>query len=331
MFDWTTIANAINPITGGSASGSGVSLTPWQQEQLNRLSPDLQGRLGSLRRPSGSFGQTLGEVGGAPVAIDPGIDFGGRQDFGQTPDFGRADLGRTPEEWFPEVTVGGVWSPRQVDEQVNLMRAKNDAKAETEVRDQLSRMGSTGYGTNSPLAQALSANARGKAFAANTEGENTLRWDAAQGNAEHLLQSELAALTRGQSLSEDDLQRRRFQAEDDTRRLALTSDDDLRRRGLQSNDELQRLSLRTSDEAWRTRLRSEDDIARRGLAVQAQRDQSNAYVSELGALLDAINANLQPQPWSYSTSRPPMPSYSGGGPAYIQFENPGIPGSVFYG
>lgn len=252
-----------------SRAESGERLEPWQQQNVNWLLPELQKRLMTLDRGRQEpFEQTLASVGGP------------RHEFGPTLDFGpNTDFGTTPVNWFPEVTQGGVWSDDQVNQRVAGMRAKNDASAAGRERDLRAGMASRGFGTRSPLTAALAQNIQGQNFATNTEAENDIRWTAAEGNSAQRLRAELAGITRGQTMSEDDLRRRQ-----------LGMEDDLRRRQMKAADDLQR-----------HQLSSEDDLRRRQLAVTERGNFRETYPEELSILLNALNFHLRPRQYSQSS------------------------------
>lgn len=78
---------------------------------------------------------------------------------------------------------GTVYTPQQIDQSVNAMRAGNDRAAATQQRQNASANAAAGFGSNSPLLQALNSQASLGALSANTEGERGLRMDAAAANA----------------------------------------------------------------------------------------------------------------------------------------------------
>jgi hypothetical protein len=90
--------------------------------------------------------------------------------------------------------VGQVWTPEQIQQQVNLNKAGSQAQVEGQLRNQSQAMAGQGYGANSPLYQALQTSALGQNRAGNVAAENNLRWQAAQGNAQQLLQTQQAAV-----------------------------------------------------------------------------------------------------------------------------------------
>lgn len=180
-----------------SKSTSGSAYSKDALARINRLYPQLQDRYSALAGSAAKpFASLLQETGGTPM------------NFGQT----------SP---FPDVTVGGVWSPQQVDERVNTMRAQGDLGLAGEQRRLRERTAGRGFGSNSPLAQEMAQNMAAQNYAANVQGENDLRFNAADVNAKHLLETQKAAIDRSRQMNAADIAR-----------MGLASQDDLRRREL---------------------------------------------------------------------------------------------------
>lgn len=93
----------------------------------------------------------------------------------------------------PNINVGGVWTPQQVQQQVNASRAHNDQATAAETRQMQGRMAGQGYGANSPLAAALAGQMQAQNLATNTQNTAQVRQNAAQLNAQHLLSTQQAA------------------------------------------------------------------------------------------------------------------------------------------
>lgn len=90
----------------------------------------------------------------------------------------------------PGVTVGGVWSPQQVDQQVNAAKSNNAMSAATQTRAAETGAAGRGFGANSPLLMALKGQIGAATMGANADADRQIRWDAAQGNAKQQLASE---------------------------------------------------------------------------------------------------------------------------------------------
>jgi hypothetical protein len=132
----------------------------------NNLIPWAQGQFGNLV-PGGSGSGALGGAGGAAGSA------------------GAGSLG-------PNIQTGGVYNPQQIQSQVNTMRAQNDQGMNTQNKAAAAKMGGQGFGTNSPLLDALQGQNAASTLQANTTGEQQLRSTAAQQNAQQLLSSQQA-------------------------------------------------------------------------------------------------------------------------------------------
>lgn len=92
----------------------------------------------------------------------------------------------------PEITVGGVYNPQTVNQQVNATRAKNDRSAATKSRDAVADATGRGFGSQSPLLAALQGQIWGQNVATNTEAERAIRQTAAEQNSQQLLSTQQA-------------------------------------------------------------------------------------------------------------------------------------------
>lgn len=112
----------------------------------------------------------------------------------------------------PEITVGPIWNDQQVDQRVNQMRAVSDQST----AGNIARMGQStagrGFGQNSPLLQALTAQSQGANLAQKTGAENDLRYNAAQGNRKMVLDTQKARSDQFSDRMAEDIERRRNQA-----------------------------------------------------------------------------------------------------------------------
>lgn len=82
-----------------------------------------------------------------------------------------------------ERAPGTVYTPGQIDQNVNAMRAGNSQAAATQQRQNAAANAAGGFGSNSPLLAALNNQAALGALAANTGGERDIRLGAASANA----------------------------------------------------------------------------------------------------------------------------------------------------
>lgn len=164
-----------------SSSGESESGSAWSKEQLDRIGqlfPQLLGEYTGYNTQT-PYSSLLSEIGG-------------------------------PQSPFPTITRGPIWNENQVQSRVNQMRSGNDLAAGGAVRGLGESTAGRGFGASSPLLQELTSNIGSQNRATNTQGENDLRWNAAQGNAQHRLAAEQADVGRSTAMSQDDLQRRQM-------------------------------------------------------------------------------------------------------------------------
>lgn len=94
----------------------------------------------------------------------------------------------------PGIDTSGIWSPDQIQQRVNASTANTDRAAATQIRGQQQSAGAKGFGTQSPLVAALQQQALGQAAGTNAEQDNSIRWNAAEGNRKMVLDAEKARL-----------------------------------------------------------------------------------------------------------------------------------------
>ncbi len=92
----------------------------------------------------------------------------------------------------PTISAAPVFTPNQIQADVNTMRATNDQSTAGQVRDMQQRLGGRGMGAGSPLSQALTGMFTGQNLQANTAGETEKRLSSAQANAKQVLAGQTA-------------------------------------------------------------------------------------------------------------------------------------------
>jgi hypothetical protein len=112
----------------------------------------------------------------------------------------------------PEITVGPIWNDQQTDQRVNQMRAASDQTTAGNINRMSQSTAGRGFGTNSPLQQALQAQMQGANLAQKTGAENDLRWGAAEGNKKHILGTQKARSDQFSDRMAEDIERRRNMA-----------------------------------------------------------------------------------------------------------------------
>ena len=93
----------------------------------------------------------------------------------------------------PQITAGPVFSDQQIQQQVNQARGATDAGTATQQRNVAQNLAGRGFGSNSPLQQALQTNLGAMGRQTGAEQETNIRLGAAQQNAQQKLASQQAA------------------------------------------------------------------------------------------------------------------------------------------
>lgn len=109
----------------------------------------------------------------------------------------------------PNISVGPVWGQQQIKGQVNQARASNDMRTGTQLRNIQRDTAAKGFGSNSPLQAALSQQAQQANMMANTQAGTDIPWQAAQGNADQVLKSQVARENQFASRQGEDIERRK--------------------------------------------------------------------------------------------------------------------------
>lgn len=108
----------------------------------------------------------------------------------------------------PAINAGPIWNDAQVQQQVNNQRAVIDATTAGNIQNMQASVAGRGFGGNSPLAQALAANYQGQGLGAAANAEQQTRWNAAQGNAQQVLQGQQAQESQFANRQQEDIARR---------------------------------------------------------------------------------------------------------------------------
>ncbi len=146
---------------GSSSSESGESYNPQQSAWISALYPQLKAR----------------------------FDTASPQTRMNQPFSAYSSVGGTPGN-FTDIIASDVWSPQQIQQQVNQMRAQNSADAGGQTRQMTQRLAGAGFQSISPLRNELEGAIQGRALAASSGGENDLRFKAAEGNAANRLKGQ---------------------------------------------------------------------------------------------------------------------------------------------
>lgn len=160
-----------------------IAQMPWdfKNKVFGTFSPLLQGL----------FGQVGGMLGGAS-----GSGTGGAPPPASSPG---------PQ---PTITAGPVWNPQQIQQQVNAGQAQNAATANAQQQTNQKKLAGQGFGSNSPLLAGLNQAAANNLMAQNATTARQVPWNAAQGNATQLLNSQQAQEGQWQDYQQSDIARR---------------------------------------------------------------------------------------------------------------------------
>lgn len=107
----------------------------------------------------------------------------------------------------PEITTGGVYSPQQIQEQVNSVQSGNDRSGATAYRKAQSDLGGRGFGNNSPLLAQIQSNLAIGTQAANANAAQSLPFQAAQANSDQRLKSQVANSEQYSQRQQEGIQR----------------------------------------------------------------------------------------------------------------------------
>lgn len=108
----------------------------------------------------------------------------------------------------PPISTGPVLNSQQIQQQVNQSHAANDQSTQSQTQATNNSLAGRGFGSNSPLSQALGQAAQGQNMATNTANETNTRLNAAQQNAGHLLNTQQALSNQWATGNQLDIQRR---------------------------------------------------------------------------------------------------------------------------
>lgn len=170
----TSVSGSLGSSTGSNQSQSGVQYQPWQNLGIAQTVPGVQGSLAGVNAGMGNYNALLQQIGGTGPAAT-----------GMTGSFGTG----AP----PPITVGGVYSPQLMQQNVNGIRAQGDATTAGQIAQQDAKLAGAGLGANSPLSAQLATQAR-MGNQANTQGNVTNFLTTAAGqNAQQRLASEQAS------------------------------------------------------------------------------------------------------------------------------------------
>jgi ribosomal protein L22 len=95
--------------------------------------------------------------------------------------------------------MGGVFSPAQIQKQVNASLARNDSRTAAQILQAQTELAGRGFSSNSPLLEALKSSYLGQNLRSNADAETQIRLQSAQANAEQILKAQELAVTETQA------------------------------------------------------------------------------------------------------------------------------------
>lgn len=106
------------------------------------------------------------------------------------------------------ISQGSIWSDQQIDQQVNQSKSNNQQMAATQNQQISNRAAGQGFASKSPLVAALQGQTNAATMANNAKSEQDIRWNAAEGNSRHLLDTQKAAQQQWADWNDADIRRR---------------------------------------------------------------------------------------------------------------------------
>ena len=107
----------------------------------------------------------------------------------------------------PRISARPVYTNQQIQQQVNQQTASNDQSTATQQKQVNNQMGGRGFGSNSPLAQALGMGLQNQNLATNTQNAASTRLNSAQANATQQLAGQQAQETQYANRQNEAIQR----------------------------------------------------------------------------------------------------------------------------
>lgn len=115
--------------------------------------------------------------------------------------------GAPPGAGQPRISARPVYTQGDIQRQVNMQTAANDQGTATKMRDMQSSLAGRGFGSNSPLAQALGQGMQMGNLATNTQNASQTRLGAASANAQQVLAGQTAQEQQYASRQQEAIQR----------------------------------------------------------------------------------------------------------------------------
>lgn len=109
----------------------------------------------------------------------------------------------------PRINAAPIWDAGKIQGQVNANRAQGAQETAGQVQQMQNRLAGSGYGANSPLAQALQTQMRMSNMGSVADQNRQFTQNAAQQNASHVLSAQQAQEGQYSNRMQEDIARRR--------------------------------------------------------------------------------------------------------------------------
>jgi chemotaxis protein histidine kinase CheA len=196
------ITQLVNAGSGFLGSLSGGTTSSGFRPTSGQHLPEPQSPLGfrggasaSLAVAGWAAGDAVGAYHSRPVASVGAVDLSPPQDAGQGAGGSTPATTGTVAAGLPFISARGVFTPAQLQQQINQLYARNDARTQGQIRKAQGDLAGRGFSSNSPILDALEVGYFVANLRASIEGASAVRLNAAQANVD--------AVFRGQSARSD--------------------------------------------------------------------------------------------------------------------------------
>jgi hypothetical protein len=91
---------------------------------------------------------------------------------------------------WPIISARGIYTPAEIQQQVNRAWAQNDARSQSQLWQLQSELAGRGFSGNSPLFDVIRVGVLGQTLRANNDAATSIRFQAATANADHILKAQ---------------------------------------------------------------------------------------------------------------------------------------------
>lgn len=123
--------------------------------------------------------------------------------------FGAGYQGGGQQGTQPNISDAPVYTPQQMNQQVNAQTASNDMATQSKIRQMQSSMAGRGYGSQSPLLAALRQGYQNQNMVTNTANARDTRLNSAKMNSDQVLKAQVAREAQFANRQNEDIERGR--------------------------------------------------------------------------------------------------------------------------